>query len=55
MSKFDPQTDDDSPLMDAAFLSGMKPSRRGRPKMETPKVEVKIRLDAKSLIHNYSA
>ena len=29
----------------------MKPSRRGRPKLETPKVEVKIRLDAETVKH----
>jgi uncharacterized protein (DUF4415 family) len=46
MIKFDPKIHDDNPVMDAAFLAGMKPSRRGRPKLETPKVEVKIRLDA---------
>ena len=46
MTKFDPTLHDDSPPMDAAFMAGMKPSRRGRPKSETPKVEVKIRLDA---------
>jgi uncharacterized protein (DUF4415 family) len=32
--------------LDAAFLAGMKPSRRGRPKLDAPKVEIKIRLDA---------
>ena len=46
MDKFDPKIHDENPPLDAAFLSGMKPSRRGRPKLETPKVEVKIRLDA---------
>jgi uncharacterized protein (DUF4415 family) len=49
MTKFDPEIHDDNPPMDAAFLSGMKPSRRGRPKLDTPKVEVKIRLDAKTV------
>ena len=29
----------------------MKPSRRGRPKLDAPKVEVKIRLDAKTVEH----
>jgi len=41
----------DNPLMDEAFMTGMKPSRRGRPKLATPKVEVKIRLDAKTVEH----
>lgn len=51
MEKFDPKTHDDNPPMDAAFMARMKPSRRGRPKLETPKVEVKIRLDAKTVEH----
>lgn len=51
MDKFDPKTDDDSPPLDAAFMASMKPSRRGRPKSETPKVEVKIRLDANTVEH----
>ena len=51
MTKFDPKIHDDNPPLDAAFLAGMKPSRRGRPKLETPKVEVKIRLDAKTVEH----
>jgi uncharacterized protein (DUF4415 family) len=51
MDKFDPTIDDDNPPMDAAFLAGMKPSRRGRPKLEAPKVEVKIRLDARTAAH----
>ena len=51
MTKFDPKVHDDNPLMDAAFLAGMKPSRRGRPKLNAPKVEVKIRLDAKIVEH----
>lgn len=46
MDKFDPATHDDNPPLDAAFMAGMKPSRRGRPKSDAPKVEVKIRLDA---------
>ncbi len=46
MEKFDPKIHDENPPLEAAFLSEMKPSRRGRPKLETPKVEVKIRLDA---------
>jgi uncharacterized protein (DUF4415 family) len=51
MDKFDAKIHDDSPLLDAAFLAGMKPSRRGRPKLEAPKVEVKIRLDANIVEH----
>lgn len=51
MTKFDPKIHDENPPLDAAFLAGMKPSRRGRPKSETPKVEVKIRLDAKTVEH----
>ena len=51
MAKFDPELHDDNPPMDAAFMAGMQPSRRGRPKLETPKVEVKIRLDAKTVEH----
>lgn len=49
--EFDPAIHDDNPPMDAAFLSGLKPSRRGRPKLETPKIEVKIRLDAATVEH----
>ena len=51
MDNFDPKTDDDNPALDPAFMAGMKPSRRGRPKSETPKVEVKIRLDANTVEH----
>jgi uncharacterized protein (DUF4415 family) len=51
MNKFDPKTGDNNPPLDAAFMAGMKPSRRGRPRLETPKVEVKIRLDAKIVEH----
>lgn len=47
MDKFDAKIHPDNPPLDAAFLAGMQPSRRGRPKLEAPKVEVKIRLDAK--------
>ena len=49
MTKFDPELHDDNPPMDATFMAGMTPSRRGRPKLETPKVEIKIRLDAKTV------
>lgn len=51
MTKFDPELHEDNPPMDQAFMTGMKPSRRGRPKLESPKVEVKIRLDAKTVAH----
>jgi uncharacterized protein (DUF4415 family) len=51
MGKFDSNVHDDNPPLDAAFLAGMKPSRRGRPKLDAPKVEVKIRLDAKTVEH----
>lgn len=51
MTKFDPAIHDDNPSMDAAFMAGMTPSRRGRPKLAAPKVEVKIRLDAKTVEH----
>jgi uncharacterized protein (DUF4415 family) len=49
MDKFDPEIHDDNAAMDDAFLKGMKPSRRGRPKLDAPKVEVKIRLDARTV------
>jgi uncharacterized protein (DUF4415 family) len=42
---------DDNPPMDEAFMAGMTPSRRGRPRSEAPKVEVKIRLDAATVAH----
>ncbi|WP_010189177.1 BrnA antitoxin family protein [Sphingomonas sp. PAMC 26605] len=51
MTRFDPELHDDNPPMDATFMAGMTPSRRGRPKSEAPKVEVKIRLDAKTVEH----
>lgn len=51
MEKFDSERHDDNPPMGEAFMAGMKPSRRGRPKLETPKVEIKIRLDAKTVAH----
>ena len=51
MDKFDREVDDENPSMDAAFMAGMKPSRRGRPRLDAPKVEVKIRLDAKTVEH----
>lgn len=51
MDKFDPEIHDDNAPLDAAFLAGMNPSRRGRPKLEAPKVEVKIRLDARIVEH----
>jgi uncharacterized protein (DUF4415 family) len=51
MDKFDPNIHDENPPLDAAFLAGMKPSRRGHPKFESPKVEVKIRLNANTVEH----
>lgn len=51
MDKFDPKFHDDNPPLDADFMTGMKPSRRGRPKLESPKVEVKIRLDAETVAY----
>lgn len=51
MEKFDPKVHDENASLDAAFMAGMKPSRRGRPKLDAPKVEVKIRLDAKTVEH----
>lgn len=51
MTKFDPKSDDDNPSLDAAFMAGMMPSRRGRPRLERPKVEIKIRLDAATVEH----
>lgn len=51
MPKFDPKIDGDNLSLDAAFMAGMNPSRRGRPKLDTPKVEVKIRLDAETVEH----
>jgi uncharacterized protein (DUF4415 family) len=51
MNEFDAKIHEDNPPLDAAFLTGMKPSRRGRPKLAAPKVEVKIRLDANIVEH----
>jgi uncharacterized protein (DUF4415 family) len=51
MEKFDPKNHDDNPPLDAEFFAGMKPSRRGRPRLDAPKVEVKIRLDANTVAH----
>ena len=51
MEKFDPKIHDDNPPLDAGFMGGMQPSRRGRPRLDAPKVEVKIRLDAKTVAH----
>lgn len=48
---FDPALHDDNPPLDAGFVAGMAPSRRGRPRLETPKIEVKIRLDAATVAH----
>lgn len=49
MDRFDPTIHDDSPPLGAEFLAGMTPSQRTRPKLDTPKVEIKIRLDAKTM------
>ena len=51
MDTSDKTIDADNPPLDAAFMAGMKPSRRGRPKLEAPKVEVKIWLDADTVAH----
>ncbi|MGI4809282.1 MAG: BrnA antitoxin family protein [Janthinobacterium lividum] len=51
MAKFDPEVHDDNPPLGTPFMAGMTPSRRGRPRLETPKVEVKIRLDAATVEH----
>ena len=51
MDKFDSAIHDDNPPLDAAFLAGMTPSPRGRPRLVSPKVEVKIRLDANTVEH----
>jgi uncharacterized protein (DUF4415 family) len=50
-NEFDPTLHDDNPPMDAEFMAGMRPSKRGRPKVDAPKVEIKIRLDAKTVEH----
>lgn len=51
MRKFNSKVHDDNPPLSESFLAGMKPSRRGRPKLANPKVEVKIRLDAETVEH----
>ncbi len=51
MSTSDPPIDNDNPSMSEAFMAGMKPSPRGRPRLASPKVEVKIRLDAATVEH----
>ena len=51
MATSDETIDAGNLLLDAAFMAGMKPSRRGRPRLEAPKVEVKIRLDADTVTH----
>ncbi len=51
MNRFDPRKHDDNPALEAAFMEGMTPSRRGRPKSDSPKVEIKIRLDAATVEH----
>ncbi|WP_267426713.1 BrnA antitoxin family protein [Methylobacterium sp. GC_Met_2] len=49
MARFDAERHADNPLLDAPFMTWMVPARRGRPKAESPKVEVKIRPDAKTV------
>lgn len=49
--QFHPKIHDENPRLDAEFLAEMIPSLRGRPKLDAPKVEVKIRLDASTLEH----
>lgn len=51
MATFDPDTHNDNSPLDAAFMAGMTLSRRGRPRSETPKIEIKIRLDAATVEH----
>ena len=65
MNKPDPERiDDDLPELDAAFFARARPAaevmgeafmararRPGRPKSATPKVEIKIRLDANVVEH----
>ena len=51
LDKFNPKIDEEYPLLDTAFMAGMKLSQRGRPKLDSPKVEVKIRLDANIVEH----
>jgi len=50
-TKFDPAIHDDNPPMTEDFMAGMKASKRGRPKSDAPKLEVKIRLDAVTVEH----
>lgn len=64
--KYDPAVHGDPPSLDEAMLAGMRPvcevhgdewvdramgRKRGRPRLEAPKVEVKIRLDANTVAH----
>lgn len=64
--KYDPAVHGDPPPFDEAMLVEMRPVRevrgdewveramgrkRGRPKLDVPKVEVKIRLDAETVEH----
>jgi prevent-host-death family protein len=39
MIRSDLEVHDENPSMDAAFMAGMKPSRRGNSKLEAPKAE----------------
>ena len=51
MTKSDPQSHDDNSAMDARVMAERKPARRGRPRSESPKVEINIRLDAGTLVY----
>ena len=42
--KFDPAIHDENALMSKAFMEGMKPSRRGRPKLADAKEVVTLRM-----------
>lgn len=42
--KFDPAVHDENAPMDEAFMDGMKPSRRGRPKRADAKEVVTLRM-----------
>jgi uncharacterized protein (DUF4415 family) len=51
MTMIDSKIHDDNPPLEAGFLAGMKLSQRGAPKLDAPKVEVKIRLVANTVEH----
>lgn len=51
LARFDPAIHDDNPPMDLAFMTGMAPShRRGLPHA-APTVEVRLRLDMRTVDH----